>query len=121
MLNFENSPIIPVIDDQDNPLKIPIKINSNTIYVRLWKINVGNANIYLIDTNVEENTPWDRELSASKTVLDKLLEVKGHEFLANSMGEVITGCLLESGLSMSDIMKNLEICISATILNQELV
>lgn len=63
----------------------------------------------------------DRELSANKTVLDKLLEVKGHEFLANSMGEVITGCLLESGLSMSDIMKNLEICISATILNQELV
>ena len=62
-----------------------------------------------------------RELSANKTVLDKLLEVKGHEFLANSMGEVITGCLLESGLSMSDIMKNLEICISATILNQELV
>jgi len=63
----------------------------------------------------------DRELSANKNVLDKLLEVKGHEFLANSMGEVITGCLLESGLSMSDIMKNLEICISATILNQELV
>ncbi|MHA1990506.1 MAG: alpha-glucan family phosphorylase [Candidatus Hodarchaeales archaeon] len=64
LLNFSTSPIFPVLDQDNKPLIFPIKIDKNTIYIRLWKIKVGNALIYLMDTNIEENTPWDRELSA---------------------------------------------------------
>ncbi len=30
----------------------------------VWHVRVGRASLYLMDTDVEENAPWDRELSA---------------------------------------------------------
>ena len=32
--------------------------------VAVWRVRLGRVTLYLLDTNLEENAPWDRELSA---------------------------------------------------------
>ena len=30
----------------------------------VWRVRMGRVKLYLLDTDLEENAPWDRELSA---------------------------------------------------------
>ena len=32
--------------------------------VAVWRVRLGRVKLYLLDTDLEENAPWDRELSA---------------------------------------------------------
>jgi starch phosphorylase len=34
------------------------------VLVSVWRVRLGRAKLYLLDTDLEENAPWDRELSA---------------------------------------------------------
>jgi starch phosphorylase len=34
------------------------------VLVAVWRVRVGRVKLYLLDTSLEENAPWDRELSA---------------------------------------------------------
>ena len=43
-------------------IEVPLDLRS--IRVGLWQVNVGRVKLYLLDTNVEGNSPYDRELSA---------------------------------------------------------
>ncbi len=44
---------------------IEVSLNQqDKVYVAVWKVQVGSISLYLMDTDVPENAPWDRELSA---------------------------------------------------------
>jgi starch phosphorylase len=43
---------------------VAVPIDERQIYVQVWHVRVGRSALYLMDTDVEENAPWDRELSA---------------------------------------------------------
>jgi starch phosphorylase len=62
-LNFEESPIIPVLNEQGMPLKVNIPLDNRSIQVVIWQIIVGRVKLYLLDTNIEENPTEDRLLS----------------------------------------------------------
>ncbi|MCJ7764410.1 MAG: alpha-glucan family phosphorylase, partial [Thiovulaceae bacterium] len=34
------------------------------VYASIWKINVGRVTLYLLDTDIEQNDPWDRQISS---------------------------------------------------------
>ena len=34
------------------------------VLVQVWRVRLGRVKLYLLDTDLEENAPWDRELSA---------------------------------------------------------
>ena len=39
-------------------------LGNRTVLVAVWRVRVGRVTLYLLDTDLEENAPWDRELSA---------------------------------------------------------
>ena len=39
-------------------------LGNRTVLVAVWRVRVGRVKLYLLDTDLEENAPWDRELSA---------------------------------------------------------
>ena len=39
-------------------------LDDRSVLVAVWRVRVGRVQLYLLDTNLEENAPWDRELSA---------------------------------------------------------
>ncbi|MBA4031348.1 MAG: alpha-glucan phosphorylase [Planctomyces sp.] len=43
-----------------------VKVDTRTgsIYAQAWQVNVGRVRLFLLDTNIEQNTPEDRRLTA---------------------------------------------------------
>ncbi len=43
---------------------VPVKVGDRNIYLQVWEVLVGRARLYLMDADVEQNAPWDRQLTA---------------------------------------------------------
>lgn len=64
LIDIDRAPIQIVEDEDGQDLKISVELGHRTVYARIWRVNVGRNPLYLLDTDVDENDPWDRELSA---------------------------------------------------------
>ncbi len=64
VLNFSEMPILPVYDSEGKPLSISVELPGRDVHARIWTIQVGRLNLYLLDTNVEQNSPIDQQLTA---------------------------------------------------------
>ena len=47
-----------------SPLITAVPVGERTVLVQVWRVRAGRVRLYLLDTDLEENAPWDRELSA---------------------------------------------------------
>ena len=63
-LDFELAPISRVTTPDGNRILIGLLLGAKTVYLTAWQVYVGRGVLYLLDTNVPENEPGDRELSA---------------------------------------------------------
>ena len=45
------------------PLRISVKIAGAEVLARVWRVDVGRVSLYLLDTNVPENTPTHRSIT----------------------------------------------------------
>jgi starch phosphorylase len=63
-IEFTDIPVLPVIDEDDKPLTISVELPGRDVYARLWEVRVGRIPLYLLDTNVEQNSESDRLLTA---------------------------------------------------------
>ncbi|MBX3005200.1 MAG: alpha-glucan family phosphorylase [Anaerolineales bacterium] len=63
-LKFDEMPVLAVNDAQGEPLMVSIELPGRSLHARIWQIRVGRVPLYLLDSNVELNTPADRELTA---------------------------------------------------------
>jgi glycogen phosphorylase len=63
-LNWADAPIEPAITPDGKPCVTAVPLGNRTVLVAVWRVRVGRVKLYLLDTDLEENAPWDRELSA---------------------------------------------------------
>jgi len=63
-LDMDSAPVVPVTDDQGEELTVSVTMGERSVHARIWSVQVGRVPLYLLDTDVDENDPWDRELSA---------------------------------------------------------
>jgi starch phosphorylase len=70
-LNFDDAPISPCAWPLGCGPFIPIQLADHEIYVRVWEVHVGRIHLYLMDTNVVDNNPQDRTLSARLYTADQ--------------------------------------------------
>ena len=54
-IDLENLPIFPVKRENGEDLIISIKFPKRKLYLKIWKIEVGRVNLYLLDTDIKEN------------------------------------------------------------------
>ena len=62
-LNVDEAPIRPVLDENGERLHVKVQLDRQIVYAELWQVRAGRVNLYLMDTDVEQNAPWDRELT----------------------------------------------------------
>jgi starch phosphorylase len=62
-LNPDEVPIRPVFDKSGERLFVQVQLDRQIVYAELWQVQVGRITLYLMDTDVEQNAPWDRELT----------------------------------------------------------
>ncbi|MGE0822517.1 MAG: alpha-glucan family phosphorylase [Candidatus Binatia bacterium] len=58
------APLVPALASEGQQCLVAVPIGDRQIFVTVWHVQVGRSILYLMDTDVEENAPWDRELSA---------------------------------------------------------
>ncbi|MDA3947285.1 MAG: alpha-glucan family phosphorylase [Helicobacteraceae bacterium] len=58
------APIERVLDEKGNHFTIQVPFIDPPVYASIWKVNVGRVTLYLLDTDIEQNDPWDRQISS---------------------------------------------------------
>jgi len=62
--DYSAAPMEPVISHDSEGGLLALNLDGRVIHVAVWRVRLGSVSIYLMDTDVEENEPWDRELPA---------------------------------------------------------
>src|SRR5258708_21852025 len=63
-LNWDNAPIEPPDTADGKTCIVPVPLGNRSVLAQVWRVRLGRVKLYLLDTGLEENAPWDRELSA---------------------------------------------------------
>jgi len=61
--DFAKIPAIPMRDKDGNWTTIGIVFPGRTLKARIWKVEVGRVDLYLLDTDFEDNTEADRSIT----------------------------------------------------------
>lgn len=61
--DFENLPITPCCNSDGDEIRITIDLPDRSIALKLWKASAGNINLYLLDTDIPENSAKDRKIT----------------------------------------------------------
>ncbi len=70
-LNFNTAPINPCpYGNRCGPLS-HVQLGERTVHIGAWQVRLGRITVYLLDTNIEENSPQDRMLSARLYTADR--------------------------------------------------
>jgi starch phosphorylase len=56
-------PISPVLDEEGKQLLVQVPLFDPAVYVAVWKVSIGRVPLYLLDTDIEANQPWDRAIA----------------------------------------------------------
>ena len=69
--DFYNLPLTLERDETGEPLEIELEFGSRKFRVHIWRVQVGRVPLYLLDTNLEANSPEDRLITAQLYFGDK--------------------------------------------------
>ena len=61
--NFSNLPITQVKEKDGSNLVVEVPYPGRTVKAYLWKVAVGRMDLYLLDTDNELNSEWDRQIT----------------------------------------------------------
>ena len=64
VLDRDSAPITRVLGEDGTQLVIEVPFIRPPIHVAVWKAMVGRIPLYLMDTDIGENDPWNRSISS---------------------------------------------------------
>jgi len=62
-LRFNEMPITPALDSSGRKLVVTVQLPGRQVQARIWRTQVGRICLYLLDTDMPDNTREDRELT----------------------------------------------------------
>jgi starch phosphorylase len=73
-------PMEPAIGESGEPVMVQLETRAGVIAAKVWRVKVGRCDLLLLDSNVEGNSPEDRDLTARLYGGDALVRIR-HELL----------------------------------------
>lgn len=64
-LAIGDSPVSPVMDASGKQLAISLDLPGRSLALRIWQVQVGRVPLFLLDSDVESNSAFDRGLTAN--------------------------------------------------------
>ena len=61
--DFNKIPATPVRDAEGNWTMISVAFPGRTLHAKIWRVDVGRTELYLLDTDIPENLPEDRSIT----------------------------------------------------------
>jgi len=62
--DFSSMPVQEVKDESGLPLLVSVPLANGTVWLKIWRIDTGRVSIYMLDSNVDKNSPGDKKLTA---------------------------------------------------------
>ena len=63
--NFAHLPIERQLDNEGQPMVVPVPFMNYTVHAYVWRVNVGRIKLFLLDTDNEMNSEFDRSITHS--------------------------------------------------------
>ena len=63
-IDWSDAPISPALSADGTGCRFELAMSSGPLHVAVWQIRCGRVTIFLLDTDVPQNSAWDRELSS---------------------------------------------------------
>ena len=61
--NFGSLPVERVLDESGNPMILEVPYLNYKVYASVWRVNVGRVKLYLLDTDNDMNSEFDRPIT----------------------------------------------------------
>ena len=75
-IDLYNLPILPVKDENEEDVILEMELLGKPLFIKLWQITVGRIKLYLMDTDIEQNTPEYREITLRLYGGDKEMRIR---------------------------------------------
>ena len=62
--DFNTLPLERVYDKNGQPLTVAVPYINYTVYAAIWRVNVGRVPLYLMDTDIDMNSDYDRPITS---------------------------------------------------------
>jgi len=74
--DWYNMPVEQCCDAGDKPILISVELVGKLVSAAIWEVKVGRSSLYLLDTNIPENSPEDRTITATLYGGDKETRIR---------------------------------------------
>ena len=61
--NFNQLPIEQMTEKDGRPMVLEVPYPVRIVYAHIWRVNVGRIKLYLLDTDLDSNSEWDRSIT----------------------------------------------------------
>lgn len=61
--NFNQLPIEQLTEQDGKPMVLEVPYPGRIVYAHIWRVNVGRIKLYLLDTDLDTNSEWDRPIT----------------------------------------------------------
>lgn len=61
--NFEDLPVTPVLREDGSEVRVTVDLPGRTATAKVWQARVGHVRLYLLDTDLPENSERDRDIT----------------------------------------------------------
>ncbi len=92
--NFEDLPIVPARRADGSEAYTSVNLPGRKLNIKIWQAKIGHITLYLLDTDLESNSPHDRDITHRLYGGDKVMRIEQEIVLG--IGGV--GALQELGL-----------------------
>jgi len=62
--DFATMPITPLHNGETEKVLVTVDLPGRTVFAQIWEVHVGRAKLYLLDTDIVENSRSDRDISS---------------------------------------------------------
>ena len=61
--NFNQLPIEQLTEQDGKPMVLEVPYPGRIVYAHIWRVNIGRIKLYLLDTDLDTNSEWDRPIT----------------------------------------------------------
>ncbi|MFC1929494.1 alpha-glucan family phosphorylase, partial [Chloroflexota bacterium] len=70
-LDFSKTPVTAISSEDGKQCLVEVQLKDRTLHIGAWLVRLGRVDLYLLDTDIEENDPQDRQLSSRLYTADR--------------------------------------------------
>ena len=97
-LDWANAPVEAALTADGTPCITAVPLGDRTVLLKVWRVRAGGVTLYLLDTDLEQNAPSDRELSARLYGGDRAMRIQQEVLLGIGGIRALTQLGIEPGV-----------------------